>query len=79
VTDLFGGLVSYQTADGRTVEAKPRGKHYVAQVVADTMTPCEKGEAQLLKRVGLFSARIIKLALDDMKRANAPAEGARLQ
>lgn len=27
--DLFGGLLSYQTADGRTVEVKKRGKHYV--------------------------------------------------
>jgi hypothetical protein len=29
MTDLFGDLLTYQTADGRTVEAKPRGKHYV--------------------------------------------------
>lgn len=30
MTDLFGNLVSYQTVDGRTVAAKPRGRHYVA-------------------------------------------------
>lgn len=29
MTDLFGGLISYRTKDGRTVEAKPRGRHYV--------------------------------------------------
>ncbi len=29
MADLFGGLASYQTADGRTIEVKPRGKHYV--------------------------------------------------
>jgi hypothetical protein len=29
MTDLFGGLISYQTANGRTVEAKPRGRRYV--------------------------------------------------
>jgi hypothetical protein len=29
MTDLFGGLLSYRTADGRTIEAKPRGKHYI--------------------------------------------------
>jgi hypothetical protein len=27
--DLFGGLPTYQTSDGRTVEVKKRGKHYV--------------------------------------------------
>jgi hypothetical protein len=30
MTDLFGGLPTYTTIGGRTVEAKPRGKHYVA-------------------------------------------------
>lgn len=30
MSDLFGGLPSYTTQDGRSVEAKPRGKHYVA-------------------------------------------------
>lgn len=29
MTDLFGGLPSYRTRDGRTVEVKQRGKHYV--------------------------------------------------
>lgn len=29
MTDLFGGLTSYQTKDGRTVEVPQRGKHYV--------------------------------------------------
>lgn len=29
MTDLFGGLKSYRTADGRDIEAKPRGKHYI--------------------------------------------------
>lgn len=30
MTDLFGGLPTYTTIGGATVEAKPRGKHYVA-------------------------------------------------
>lgn len=29
MTDLFGGLKSYRTADGRTVDVQPRGKHYI--------------------------------------------------
>lgn len=29
MTDLFGDLISYRTADGRAVEAKSRGKHYI--------------------------------------------------
>lgn len=39
----------------------------VAQVVADTITPCEKGEPQLLRRVGLVASRIIKFGLETMK------------
>ena len=30
MTDLFGGLPSYTTIGGQTVEAPKRGKHYVA-------------------------------------------------
>lgn len=29
MTDLFGGLPTYTTTDGRTIEAPRRGKHYV--------------------------------------------------
>jgi hypothetical protein len=29
MTDLFGGLPTYTSIGGKTVEAKPRGKHYV--------------------------------------------------
>lgn len=29
MTDLFGGLISYQNSKGETVEARPRGAHYV--------------------------------------------------
>lgn len=29
MTDLFGDMLSYTTADGDTVEVKARGKHYV--------------------------------------------------
>ena len=29
MSDLFGGLPSYTTQDGRAVEAPKRGKHYV--------------------------------------------------
>ena len=53
--------------------------NHLAQVVADTITPCENGEAQLLRRVGLVSARIIKFAMEDLKREASPIAGVRLQ
>jgi hypothetical protein len=53
--------------------------NHLAQVVADTITPCENGEAQLLRRVGLISARIIKFALEDLKREAGAPQGVRLQ
>ena len=51
----------------------------IAQVVANIMTPCEQGEPQLLRRVGLFSAKVIKYALEDLKGEHSPRPGARLQ
>lgn len=51
----------------------------LAQVVSDTITPCESGEEQLFRRVGLFSARVIKFALEDLKQDDRIAQGARLQ
>jgi hypothetical protein len=50
----------------------------VAQVVADTITPCEEGAEQMLRRVGIFAAKVIRLANEDLQRGGR-AEGVRLQ
>jgi len=48
--------------------------NHTAQVVADTIMPCEQGHAQMLRRVGLFSSRVVQFALAYMGQ---PADGTR--
>jgi hypothetical protein len=38
----------------------------IAQVVADVITPCD-GTEQLMRRVGLFAAKVVRLAREDME------------
>jgi hypothetical protein len=52
---------------------------HLAQVVADVITPCEKGETQLLRRIGMFSASVVKYAQPHLNADASPAPGVRLQ
>jgi hypothetical protein len=41
----------------------------IAQVVVDTVTPCENGEDQLHRRIAVFTGMVTRFGLADLRRA----------